>query len=99
MCSKQASARTRHDRTCATRYGSSFFFHAKQKVQPFGWASCFGRGSRTRTYDTWFWRPVLYQLSYTPLKGPVYYTRDSADPALLKQGKICYTYSNGKVSD
>ena len=22
-----------------------------------------GRGCRTRTYDTWFWRPVLYQLS------------------------------------
>lgn len=28
-----------------------------------------GRGSRTRTYDTWFWRPVLYQLSYTPMIG------------------------------
>ena len=29
---------------------------------------CFksGRGSRTWTHDTWFWRPVLYQLSYSP---------------------------------
>ena len=27
----------------------------------------YGRGNRTRTYDTWFWRPVLYQLSYTPM--------------------------------
>ena len=26
----------------------------------------FGRGRRTRTHDPWFWRPVLYQLSYTP---------------------------------
>ena len=25
-----------------------------------------GRGSKTRTRDTWFWRPVLYQLSYAP---------------------------------
>ncbi len=26
-----------------------------------------GRGRRIRTHDPWFWRPVLYQLSYTPL--------------------------------
>ena len=26
----------------------------------------FGRGDRTRTYGTRFWRPLLYQLSYTP---------------------------------
>ena len=25
-----------------------------------------GRGSRARTYDLRFWRPPLYQLSYTP---------------------------------
>ena len=25
-----------------------------------------GRGRRTRTLDTRFWRPLLYQLSYTP---------------------------------
>jgi hypothetical protein len=25
-----------------------------------------GRGGRARTYDNRFWRPVLYQLSYTP---------------------------------
>lgn len=27
----------------------------------------YGRGRRTWTLDTWFWRPLLYQLSYTPL--------------------------------
>ena len=27
-----------------------------------------GRGRRTRTLGTWFWRPLLYQLSYTPKK-------------------------------
>ena len=27
----------------------------------------FGRGSRIRTHGTWFWRPLLYQLSYTPI--------------------------------
>ncbi len=26
----------------------------------------FGRGSRVRTRDLRFWRPSLYQLSYTP---------------------------------
>ena len=26
-----------------------------------------GRGRRTRTLDTRFWRPLLYQLSYTPI--------------------------------
>ena len=26
-----------------------------------------GRGGRARTYDNRFWRPVLYQLSYTPV--------------------------------
>ena len=26
----------------------------------------YGRGSKSRTYGTRFWRPLLYQLSYTP---------------------------------
>ena len=26
-----------------------------------------GRGSKIRTHDTRFWRPMLYQLSYTPI--------------------------------
>src|SRR5579862_5628337 len=28
-----------------------------------------GRGDRARTRDLWFWRPSLYQLSYTPARG------------------------------
>ena len=31
-----------------------------------GMPICFGRGTKTRTLDTRFWRPLLYQLSYTP---------------------------------
>ena len=27
----------------------------------------FGRGSKIRTHDPRFWRPMLYQLSYTPI--------------------------------
>ena len=27
----------------------------------------FGRGRKARTLDTRFWRPLLYQLSYTPI--------------------------------
>ena len=41
-------------------------FHWKK---PFAYANGFflGRGRRTRTRDPRFWRPVLYQLSYTPV--------------------------------
>ena len=31
------------------------------------WATLYGRGSRTWTHGTRFWRPMLYQLSYTPV--------------------------------
>ena len=34
-------------------------------------AFCFGRGRRIRTRDPRFWRPVLYQLSYTPVQYPI----------------------------
>ena len=32
----------------------------------------FGRGTKTRTLDTRFWRPLLYQLSYTPVQRTYY---------------------------
>ena len=28
-----------------------------------------GTGREARTPDTWFWRPVLYQLSYSRIEG------------------------------
>ena len=34
-------------------------------------AFLFGRGRRIRTRDPRFWRPVLYQLSYTPVQRKV----------------------------
>ena len=38
---------------------------------------CFGRGTKIRTLDTRFWRPLLYQLSYTPISIAIvlYHTR------------------------
>ena len=36
-----------------------------------------GRGTRTRTLGTWFWRPMLYQLSYTPSQILNYFTTES----------------------
>ena len=33
------------------------------------WRKGSGRGSRARTRDLRFWRPSLYQLSYTPMAG------------------------------
>ena len=39
-----------------------------KKDPPFWWILFYaGRGRRTRTLDTRFWRPLLYQLSYTPI--------------------------------
>lgn len=45
--------------SCATklRYTPIFMYSARTLI---------GRGRRIRTLDTWFWRPLLYQLSYTP---------------------------------
>ena len=37
-----------------------------EKIQVFR-LGFFGRGRRARTHDPRFWRPVLYQLSYTPV--------------------------------
>ena len=45
-----------------SRFTSSFFSHGSLR-----WC---GRGDRTRTYNRWFWRPVLCQLSYTPAARP-----------------------------
>ena len=47
---------------------------AKEKKKPTAKAVdfSFGRGRRTRTHDPWFWRPVLYQLSYTPVQRRYY---------------------------
>ena len=42
----------------------------KQKEQT-DWSALFvGRGTRDRTQDTRFWRPLLYLLSYTPIYLP-----------------------------
>ena len=38
-----------------------------KKRTPFGIRFFPGRGRRTWTLGTWFWRPLLYQLSYTPI--------------------------------
>lgn len=37
--------------------------HVEGNVKKF--FQIFGTGGETRTPDTWFWRPMLYQLSYT----------------------------------
>ena len=39
----------------------------KQKKQATQAGGLFGRGRKARTLDTRFWRPLLYQLSYTPM--------------------------------
>ena len=46
-----------------------------------------GRGTKTRTQDTWFWRPLLYQLSYTPVER-IYYTTSVLELQYLFSKKI-----------
>ncbi len=50
----------------------------KQKDPRQAWVFLFGRGDRTRTCDTRFWRPVLYQLSYSPMEWNTLIIRYSA---------------------
>ena len=40
-----------------------------QKWQATKWQAENGRGARIRTVGLRFWRPTLYQLSYTPVGG------------------------------
>ena len=39
----------------------------KDALYLLSYISKIGRGRRIRTLGTWFWRPLLYQLSYTPI--------------------------------
>ena len=50
-------------------------FFNKEKDTAF--AMSFGRGRRARTLGTRFWRPLLYQLSYTPILIKWWAIRDS----------------------
>ena len=57
--------------------------------------SSYGRGAKTRTLDTRFWRPLLYQLSYTPMKNlrlrkpiAVYHILSEKARAFFKKVKI-----------
>ena len=52
-----------------------------------------GRGRRIWTLGTWFWRPLLYQLSYTPMLSLLYssnliLSRRKADEYKIKFYKI-----------
>ena len=42
-----------------------------------------GRGRRNRTLNQWFWRPLLYQLSYTPTKISGFLSSQGASPQVL----------------
>ena len=66
----------------------------------------FGRGGRTRTHDPWFWRPVLYQLSYTPMHSFIILNPSGFVKCFLKKtwnycffvylGDGAHTYHNRK---
>src|SRR5262245_42017223 len=61
-----AQLSTRYRRTPVNTMSSFFLLLRVDSVRP-GIGPESGRGDRTRTCNRWFWRPVLYQLSYTPI--------------------------------
>src|SRR5579864_247218 len=48
-----------------------------------------GRGGATRTPDPRFWRPLLYQLSYTPLPVGANSIRRMRAPYLVSRWAVC----------
>ena len=70
-----------------------------------------GRGSKFRTHGTRFWRPLLYQLSYTPMfdaftssvwfrylfGGPCGAGRSSGSARRAARGQIFLTPTAGKI--
>ena len=63
FCSQNRRAtKLRHTPLMRHRRNPSTRFSAKLS-SPMGFN---GRSRRIQTLDTWFWRPLLYQLSYTP---------------------------------
>ena len=62
-----------------------WLFYAKKRITKIVsfQLSLFGRGRRTRTLGTRFWRPLLYQLSYTPMS--FYFNKNNS---IILQG-IC----------
>ena len=79
-------------------------FHWKK---PSAYANGFflGRGRRTWTHDPWFWRPVLYQLSYTPMHEVYYNTSFRILQAFFEKifyffGKLFFwRFSRSKMQD
>ena len=45
----------------------------------------FGRGDRIRTRDLRFWRPPLYQLSYTPARGKQFTAKGRAQTSAFNR--------------
>ena len=43
-------------------------YFRRKKPLAFAKGYLYGRGGETRTRDTRFWRPVLYQLNYWPVE-------------------------------
>ena len=67
--------------------------HVKRKPAE---TQCFcrfcGRGRRTRTLGTRFWRPLLYQLSYTPISNFAclfYHLLEELSITFLKKDAMC----------
>ena len=63
----QAALRRRCPARSACLRHQIFHSYEKQKEPQNATLFAFGRGRRTWTLGTRFWRPLLYQLSYTPI--------------------------------
>ena len=57
--------------------------NTKTKRTEYSLCAC-GRGSKSRTHGTRFWRPLLYQLSYTPKSCLLYTSPSPRDRSLSR---------------
>ena len=63
---------------------------ANRPLQPLEYHSVYGRGSKNRTHNLRFWRPLLYQLSYTPV---IWGDRWGSNPRMLEPQSSVLTTS------
>ena len=67
FCFAEVSTGHPHPTTRSACRESNPFVQTKKKKSRKTTLFLFGRGRRIRTLGTRFWRPLLYQLSYTPV--------------------------------
>ena len=92
--SQRSPPETRTPRHAPRASDSSVLFNEKEKRHHICDVFFYGRGRRARTLGTRFWRPLLYQLSYTPLdKFIILSQKCIVNPNLKNKNLFIYSIS------